>query len=421
VKWLQWSASANAPKALIYGVGRDITRQKEIEKSLAASDQFFKMSYDIFVVAEGDYFVKINPAYTRILGRTQEDMNKTPFMIFAHPDDAKATLEALSKLRSGVPMVSYRARAQAKDGSYKWLDWTATVDLQSGTLYGIARDVTQLIEDETSLKMANKFFNMAFDMLTIVKNKRFIKINPAFTKLLGYEQKDLDNIIFTDLTHPDDKEITDQVLARLMNGETVANFQNRLHNKDGTYKWFDWKGNFDVEQGILYSVARDITEKVLMETEQQLVTKLLHENEERLRLVIENISEGVIVANPEREVVMSNDMANIILGIEANEKIPFDLTDRFELFLPDEKTVFPAQNLPMERALAGQETNDLDLIIRNSYQKKRVLISGRPLVDNEKNIVAAVITIKDISNYKQLEEELKEYRQLIGYKASEKA
>jgi hypothetical protein len=118
---------------------------------------------------------------------------------------------------------------------------------------------------------------------------------------------------------------------------------------------------------------------------------------------------------------MANDMANVILGIEDNSKVPFALTDRFELFLPDEKTVFPAQNLPMERALAGEETNDLDLIIRNSNQKKRVLISGRPLIDNENKIVAGVVTIKDISNYKQLEEELKEYRQLIGYKAGQKA
>jgi hypothetical protein len=51
-----------------------------------------------------------------------------------------------------------------------------------------------------------------------------------------------------------------------------------------------------------------------------------------------------------------------------------------------------------------------------------VLISGRPLVDQNDNVVAAVVTIKDISKYKQLEEELKEtelkYRQLIGFKSS---
>jgi hypothetical protein len=56
-------------------------------------------------------------------------------------------------------------------------------------------------------------------------------------------------------------------------------------------------------------------------------------------------------------------------------------------------------------------------------EKKRVLISGRPLIDQNDKVVAAVITIKDISKYKQLEEELKEtelkYRQLIGFKTGE--
>jgi hypothetical protein len=52
-------------------------------------------------------------------------------------------------------------------------------------------------------------------------------------------------------------------------------------------------------------------------------------------------------------------------------------------------------------------------------KKKRVLISGRPLIDQDNNVVAAVVTIKDISKYKQLEEELKKkpnHRQLIGFR-----
>ena len=80
----------------------------------------------------------------------------------------------------------------------------------------------------------------------------------------------------------------------------------------------------------------------------------------------------------------------------------------------------------MERALAGEETDDVDLILINHQDntKKRVLISGRPLMDQQKNIIAAVITIKDISKYKELENELKEtetkYRQLIGFKTDDK-
>jgi hypothetical protein len=76
----------------------------------------------------------------------------------------------------------------------------------------------------------------------------------------------------------------------------------------------------------------------------------------------------------------------------------------------------------MERALSGEVTTDVEIILWNpvTQEKKRVLISGRPLVDQNNAVVAAVVTIKDISKYKQMEEELKEteskYRQLIGFR-----
>jgi PAS domain S-box-containing protein len=151
----------------------------------------------------------------------------------------------------------------------------------------------------------------------------------------------------------------------------------------------------------------------------------LYENEEKLRLVVENISEGIIVTNANRKVILANDMANKIFGLEEDVEISTDFTTYFEIYYPDEVTVFPSQNLPMERALKGEVTNDLEVVLvgLENNIKRRVLISGKPLVDQNENVVAAVITIKDISKYKQMEEDLKEselkYRQLIGFTKSD--
>jgi hypothetical protein len=48
------------------------------------------------------------------------------------------------------------------------------------------------------------------------------------------------------------------------------------------------------------------------------------------------------------------------------------------------KNYFPSQNLPMERALSGKATNDIDIVLYNavSREKKRVLINGRPLLED---------------------------------------
>ncbi|MFE3846976.1 PAS domain-containing protein [Flavobacterium sp. LB3P45] len=421
-KWILWSVYPDVSTGLLYAVARDITDMKANENSIAEADKFFNLSYELFVVAKGDYFIKVNPAFTRILGFSPEEINDKPFLSFSHPDDLKASTEAIEKLKNGGTMLNYRARALCKDGSYKWLEWSSAIDVQTGMMYAVARDVTEKIQNEESLKISNMFFNMAFDILTVAKGDHFIKINKAFTKTLGYNQEDMDRVKFMDLIHPDDKATATEILSKHLKGEPVVNFRTRFLCKDGSYKWLDWNSNMDLEQGVFYSVGRDVTEMVKLEDEEQTAINDLYENEEKLRLIVENIGEGVIVANADKKIVLANEMANEIFGIEEDEKISSHLTDHFELYFPDEKTIFPSQNLPMERALNGEITDDVEVVLWNpvAQQKKRVLISGRPLVDQNNKVVAAVVTIKDISKYKQLEQELKEtelkYRQLIGFR-----
>nr|WP_315131860.1 PAS domain S-box protein [uncultured Flavobacterium sp.] len=406
----------------IGGISTDISERKKLEESLKEVDKLFNMSIDIMVIASKDKFIKINPAMSRILGYSEQELLSHPFLTYVHPDDWVSTKNEINKLEMGAYVIKFENRWICKDGSVKWLVWSASPDLSTGLLYAVAIDVTAQKENEASLKIADTFFNMSFDILTVAKNEHFIKINPAFTKTLGYTQQEIDAIKFMELTHPDDRSIADEVLAKLLRGDPIVSFEDRVLCKDGTYKWLDWHSTIDMQQGILYSVARDITEKVHLENEQQKVINELSENEEKLRLIVENIGEGVMVANADKKIVMANDMANELFGTPEDDKISPNFINHFELYFPDEKTTFPSQNLPMERALNGEVTDDIDVILwdPNTKEKRRVLISGRPLIDQDNNVVAAVVTIKDISKYKQLEEELKEteskYRQLIGFK-----
>lgn len=406
----------------IGGISTDISERKKLEESLKEVDKLFNMSIDIMVIASKDKFIKINPAMSRILGYSEQELLSHPFLTYVHPDDWVSTKNEINKLEMGAYVIKFENRWICKDGSVKWLVWSASPDLSTGLLYAVAIDVTAQKANEASLKIADTFFNMSFDILTVAKNDHFIKINPAFTKTLGYTQQEIDAIKFMELTHPDDRSIADEVLAKLLRGDPIVSFEDRVLCKDGTYKWLDWHSTIDMQQGILYSVARDITEKVHLENEQQKVINELSENEEKLRLIVENIGEGVMVANADKKIVMANDMANELFGTPEDDKISPNFINHFELYFPDEKTTFPSQNLPMERALNGEVTDDIDVILwdPNTKEKRRVLISGRPLIDQDNNVVAAVVTIKDISKYKQLEEELKEteskYRQLIGFK-----
>lgn len=406
----------------IGGISTDITERKKMEESLKSADKFFNMSLDMLLIASDEKFVKINPSVTRILGYSEEEFLSKPFLDFLYPEDVEMTLNEVKKLQTGVLTLNFENRYICKDGSVKWILWNSSPDISTGLLYGVARDITKQKENEESLKMADMFFNMSFDILAVAKGEHFIKINPAFTKTLGYNQDDMNNTKFMNLIHPDDSETASEVLANHLEGKPIINFRTRFVCKDGSYKWIDWNSNIDINEGIFYSVGRDVTKLVQYEIEREIATNELYQDEEKLRLIVENIGEGVIVANADKEIVLANEMANVIFGIQEDDKIPSNFVNHFEVFYPDQKTVFPSQNLPMVKAFNGEATDDVEVVLWDptKQEKKRVLISGRPLIDQDDNVVAAVVTIKDISKYKQLEEELKEtelkYRKLIGFK-----
>lgn len=406
----------------IGGISTDITERKKLEESLKAADKFFNMSLDMMIIAS-DKFIKINPSVTKTLGYSEGELLSKPFLDFVYQDDIEITLNEVKKLQSGALTINFENRYICKDGSLKWILWSTSPDVSTGLLYAVAKDITKQKENEESLKMANMFFNMSFDILTVAKGEHFIKINPALTKTLGYNQDDMNRIKFMDLIHPDDLKTATEVLAKHLEGNPVVNFRTRFLCKDGSYKWLDWNSNIDMKQGLFYSVGRDVTEVVQLEMEREIATNELYQDEEKLRLIVENIGEGIIVANANKKIVLANDKANEFFGIEEDDKIPSSFVNHFEIYFPDQKTVFPSQNLPMERAFNGESTDDIDVVLWDpvKQEKKRVLLSGRPLVDQNDNVVAAVVTIKDISKYKQLEEELKEselkYRKLIGYKS----
>lgn len=420
---------------VVYFIIRTQFRAKEqAQKQLEQNKHLLQSIIDntsspIFIKKLNGEYLLVNKYFTEVFDVTNEKIIGKTDLDFLPKDIAdnyrSTDLEVAKKL---VELKSEETVVQ-KDGSHTYIAVKFPLFDENSRIYaigGILTDITERKKMENSMIATDAFFNMSFDIFTVAKGNHFIKINPAFTNTLGYTQQDMDEIKFMDLTHPDDRPTSDTVLAEILKGKTVISFKNRVRHKDGSYRWLDWNSNIDLKEGIIYSAARDITETIELEFEQQKAVDELSENEEKLRVIVENIGEGVVVANADKKVILANYMANDIFGIEEDDKISTDLTAHFELYFPDEKTIFPAQNLPMERAFNGEITDDIDVVLWDpaSREKRRVLISGRPLIDQDNNIVAAVMTIKDISQYKKMEEELEEtetkYRKLIGFKSDKK-
>lgn len=114
--------------------------------------RFFSLSLDLLCVAGVDgYFKLLNPSFERTLGFSIQQLLAEPFINFVHPDDRTATLAETEKLSQGYQTIGFENRYRCKDGSYRWLLWSATSYAESGMLYAIARDITSQKQIEKRL------------------------------------------------------------------------------------------------------------------------------------------------------------------------------------------------------------------------------------------------------------------------------
>jgi PAS domain S-box-containing protein len=153
-----------------------------------------------------------------------------------------------------------------------------------------AMDVTEQrhLEAETRAKIEDldRIFNLSHDLLAIIgPDGCFRRINPAFHRVLGFSPEMMAGCDLLRLVHPDDLEVTRQIVERLKAGEEIVDFVNRYRSKEGGFRWLEWRITPYGDQ-LMCAVARDITER-------QEAENALRESEERLRHFIEHAPAGV--------------------------------------------------------------------------------------------------------------------------------
>src|SRR6476469_1468558 len=118
-----------------------------------------------------------------------------------------------------------------------------------------------LMESQQAKEEIDRFFNLPLDMICIVTlDGYFTKLNPAWQTTLGYSIEELKHTPFIDFVHPEDRAKTLAAFEQLVKGGTTPGFENRYRCRDGSYKWFSWAAVPVIASGVLYAIARDITE-----------------------------------------------------------------------------------------------------------------------------------------------------------------
>jgi len=124
-------------------VGSQIGQFIERKRAEDELDKFFTMSLDLLCIAGTDgYFKRLNPAWEKTLGWSRDDLLSRPWVEFIHAEDRAPSGAVAAGLEKGTDIVSFENRYLCKDGSFRWVLWTATFDTSGQRIYAIGRDVT---------------------------------------------------------------------------------------------------------------------------------------------------------------------------------------------------------------------------------------------------------------------------------------
>ncbi|MFV8376661.1 PAS domain S-box protein [Flavobacterium sp. LB1P62] len=121
-------------------------------------DNFFKISADFICIAGFDgYFKRINPAVSKLLGYSDEELYANPISSFVYASDLKITIETREQVYKNKPLLNFENRYLTKSGEIVWLSWTSMPVEDEKLVYAIAKNIThkKRIEEERNLLLAN--------------------------------------------------------------------------------------------------------------------------------------------------------------------------------------------------------------------------------------------------------------------------
>ena len=249
-----------------------------------------------------------------------------------------------------------------------------------------------------SKKELEEFFNVNLELLCIADvNGRFIRLNRAWTELLGYSEEELKAKKFFDLIHPDDLPLTFENVSKLKNQQIVLNFINRYQAKDGSFHYLKWRLNPGGE--LIYAAAKDITQRVLLE-EKSFIEQV------KFKATLLSVSDGIIATDNQCRITVMNKIAEYLTEWPQEEAIGLPLTEVMQIV--NEYTLASAVNPADEVLLTGKIINleNNTALITKSGRIIPIEVSAAPIIGQSGNITGVVIVSRDFTEKREKQREV---------------
>jgi PAS domain S-box-containing protein len=321
----------------VIGWARDVTKQQESE--IRFKELFEAFSEGILFVTPAGQLLDANPALVRILGYdSKEELQAVNFQdIYADPSARDAII---GELESTGAVHDREIVMRRKDGrQIHCLSSGFAIRDASGhpvRLQGTLVDITERREMEKRLLQEQSFIRRMVasfpDMIAVLdRDARFLYVSDHVETVLGWEPAQYVGRVFGTRANPEDKSKLHALFQRVVRGEeSQGQVEFRSPHADGS--WRDllliarpFFGDDGTISGLVTS-ARDITERKRMEEQ-------LRQSEERVRLMIEGVTDyAIFMLDPDGHVASWNRGAERIKGYKASEIIG----KHFSVFYPPE-------------------------------------------------------------------------------------
>ncbi|MGE4421430.1 MAG: diguanylate cyclase [Pseudodesulfovibrio sp.] len=222
----------------------------------------------VLVDAEGRYRMA-NDASLDFVGLSREDLlGKRSLDLYGREFYETVTLPNIKKAFSGEASAT-SSWVDHPDGGKVYLTITYyPVPDTRGRNSLVAIHTKNMTALHFAQKEKQRIFDLSLDMLSVIgMDGVFREVNPSWTRTLGWSQEELLQSNWTEYVHPEDVPKTREAEDGLQRGEPVADFVNRLRTRNGLYRHIAWMASPDVENRLIYCVARDVTNRISREQE----------------------------------------------------------------------------------------------------------------------------------------------------------
>ncbi|CEG21394.1 putative diguanylate cyclase YegE [Planococcus massiliensis] len=261
----------------IHGIATDITEVKHAYNALNETKEnlevFWNNSADpiFFIDTKGD-IVRVNPAFEKTFGFTEEEMLSGKATIIP-PHMLEDQLAIVERISQGETVNSHDTIRITKSGkslniisSYSPVR-NAEKEIVGATI--IYKNVTELKKAEIELQKSQKKYKLitesTFDIITLVDLSGQIEyVSPAYERVSGFDNDSFIGKSFTTNVHPDDQSLLLSTVNSVIKGGKPATIEVRFLNQEGHYIWMEVSPTPVIEDGKVkkfFTIARDITER----------------------------------------------------------------------------------------------------------------------------------------------------------------